>query len=250
MEGIKKITSAQIDKDCAFQCNILFNQVREVNEDAQELALNMYQLMKTANEKEEFYELADKFREFKKMIPHDGDFWAPMKMMSLMGTLKSLYNNIVGYGLPSREVCERVLATYSGHRANHPNARLIDFGAGSGVFAKIFADMGIDVVAYDLVSPTHQSLRQFHASVSDVVIRADDVLFISWGINGSKAVKEFINRYIKSGGKCIMILGEGIGGCTFPFDFFNNSRYWACDYERVPTTAYDGSDYLSANLIR
>jgi precorrin-6B methylase 2 len=68
----------------------------------------------------------------------------------------------------------------------HPQAKLVDFGAGSGVFSHLLALRGVPrkrIVAVELDQPTHGSpnQRQFFPLTRGYTIKPVDMLLLCWG---------------------------------------------------------------------
>jgi hypothetical protein len=92
-----------------------------------------------------------------------------------------------------------------------------------GIYPWLLNRKGIDkdnLVAVDL--PFDENLQKFNSIYWDNIIRdksytpnADDMVFISWGYGRYCS----FDRYILSGGKCAIIIGEKLG-CTLHVDFF------------------------------
>ena len=162
------------------------------------------EMCKNANTGEEICQLVDYYYE----ITKNSDF-----------ELKSLYNNYIGWALPSIKTCNLVVETWK----LYPNSHIVDLGAGTGVFCKVFNDMGIQenkLLAIDLIKPSHCSKhsRSFWPiyRYDNYKVDSNDILFIAWGLN----FEYIVDDYVKRGGHCVIILGELGGGLTFPPDFF------------------------------
>lgn len=150
--------------------------------------------------------------------------------------VKHTYNNTIGWALPSRLVCSKIMTHWQEHVLRYPEARLVDAGAGSGIFSFMFHSLGIskvDIVALDLEKPTHSSdeQRKFWPIVTQYDIQPTDLLFVAWGSN----IYNVVDKYVKNGGTCVIILGEANDGCTFPSDYF-------LDTEKNEKGSYDKED--------
>ncbi len=150
------------------------------------------------------------------------------------------YNKLIGWALPSQKVCNIVFQTYQEHIKIYPEAKLIDFGSGSGIFAYMFNQMGIPedkIVAVDLPEPTHSNEKQrnfwsIHRE-ENYQVDTNDIFFIGWGCGCYNNVVSYCERK----GKCVIILGE-YDGCTFSSGFFIKDNYNNTEY-----TNYEVNDY-------
>jgi len=173
-----------------------------------------------------------------------------------------IWNKLIGWGLPSKIVCQNILDAYKTHLRFFPNSKIIDFGAGTGIFAFMFNQMGISndkILAIDIVKPTHSDKLQRNfwdiCSKDNYKVDPHDILFISWGTDVEKAV----NSYIARGGKCVIILGEEGYNMSFPSDYFEdeeneytnddnlNRDEWEVNLIHVPGGLSQYSEYLSIN---
>lgn len=60
------------------------------------------------------------------------------------------------------------------------------------------------------------------------------MLFVAWGCGCGDA----IDRYVNVGGRCVVILGEGDGGCTLSYDYMKYKEGWEVSgYHAVPSGA-------------
>lgn len=160
---------------------------------------------------------------------------------------KKIYNLYIGWGLPERETCQLVVNTWK----RFPHKRLVDFGAGTGVFCKVFNHLGIDkdkLIAVDRLRPSHTSeySKNFWPIHRDnnYVVDIDDILFISWGT----AIGKVIDSYISRGGTTIILLGESDNGCTFPSDYLKDRKDWEVKLHHVPGPASQYAEMLSVNI--
>lgn len=162
--------------------------------------------------------------------------------------MKFMYNKYIGWALPSRETCELVIETWH----QYPNSRLIDLGAGTGLFCKVFNYLGIPedkLLAID--HPTISCFKSLKSKNFWPIHREDnyqvdpnDILFIAWGVS---TLKNIINDYVEKGGQCAIILGEEGGNMTTdPEKFVEDSR-WDIIIYKVPGPASLWSEELSIN---
>jgi len=197
--------------------------------------------------KEEFFELVDIYDELFKLY--------------IMG-LKTIYNQLIGWALPSKQVCEVVFAAYQEHVKMYPNARIIDLGAGTGIFSYMFNQMGIpaaNIIALDLENRTHSNKAQrsfWQITINDnFEFRETDILFVAWG----SGIGGEVDRYCNSNGKCVILLGETSDGCTFPSDYFvkydeddeeqeQDQNEWKTESYHVPGPASAYSEHITVNI--
>jgi hypothetical protein len=169
--------------------------------------------------------------------------------------LKIIWNRYMGWALPSREVCKIIFDTFQKLSKINNNIKIIDFGAGSGIFSFIFHNMGIPkdrILAVDKVNSDYKTDKQRNfwpiCRDDNYIVENDDILFIAWG---SYSMKTIVDSYVMRGGKYVIILGEGSGGCTLEADLFKKSKYkeeWDVTIYNVlgPATAY--FEFISINI--
>jgi hypothetical protein len=158
--------------------------------------------------------------------------------------VKEIYNRYIGWALPSKKACQLVVNTWK----RQPSARVIDMGAGTGLFCRVFHHLGIPenrLLAVDLPNPSHTSVLNknfwpIHYGAFEV--GEDDILFIAWGVDRS-----VIEDYVANGGQWVIILGEIDGGCTVPADFFNDHVDWEVELHTVDGPASLWCERLSIN---
>jgi len=134
---------------------------------------------------------------------------------------KSIYNQFIGWAVPCSKALKVICDQWSVHVRKFPTARLIDYGAGTGVYCCLLEQMGIQadrMIALDLPVKTHITCRQFFPITKvidgDFQFQPTDFVLIAWGY-GQK-----LNPCIDAGVQCVVIQGEDSDGCTFPVNFF------------------------------
>lgn len=179
--------------------------------DQKALVVNLAVLCYNAKTKEDIFYVIDEYIKLRNHV-----------VLCVYGT--KLWNKLIGWGLPSEKVCRLVYDTWT----KFPNSRIVDFGAGSGIFTFMFNQIGIpknNLIAIDLVNPTYSDKSQrifWNIDRTDSYnINQHDILFISWGTE----MEFIVDQYISKGGICVIILGELDSGCTFPSDYIINSGY-------------------------
>lgn len=135
---------------------------------------------------------------------------------------KGIYNRYIGWGVPSEKALKIIYDKFQDHLIRFPDARLIDVGAGTGLYSALLHRMGIPkekMIALDLEERTHRPkevTHDFYPIVTSVDIKPIDALLIVWGCGCDKIV----DKYAKTG-TCVIVQGEGRGGCTYPTDWIN-----------------------------
>lgn len=164
--------------------------------------------------------------------------------------VKHHYNEHIGWALPSAQVCAQVVGLWQ----KYPSARIVDLGAGSGVFCMMFHDAGVPtdkLLAIDKETPVKcwQTTNTYwpitRDDAFDVPIR--DILFLAWG-GGDSNLR--LDSYIKRGGWCVVILGELGDGCTFPSDYLVEDEEWESTIIHVDSPAFCNAEHLSINIRR
>lgn len=184
---------------------------------------------------------------------HLVEYYKNKDRLHLLGFTKTIFNNLIGWALPSREACSLVVSAWRTRSKIHPECRIIDVGAGSGVYCHIFHELGVpkdNIVAYDLEKPTHTSPGQrnfFPITTTNLVVRSTNIIFMAWPCFGENRVPVW-SDYIKQGGDCIIIQGE-IDGCTSPCaDHYQEETSWTTEMYPVPGAAVYDHEYLSINI--
>lgn len=133
--------------------------------------------------------------------------------------------------------------------AKHALGRLVDPMAGTGYWAHILAQAGVDVVAYDLNPPgpdtdanhwhkhvpAHTTIGQADA-IESVAQNADRTLLLSWPPHGFNACP-VLDAY---DGSRVIYIGEDWGGCCGDDNLFEAfGRDWVETAEHVPVQ-WDG----------
>lgn len=138
--------------------------------------------------------------------------------------------------------------------AEYAGPKAIEIGAGAGYWAWQLAQLGVDILAYDIAPPNlvadnhwcspHTAhgeeptgeLREVYHPVSkggpeECQHHADRTLFLCWPYMNEMA-EECLKHYA---GKRLIYIGEGQGGCTASDDFFEQlSAQWEQIAEHRP----------------
>jgi hypothetical protein len=95
---------------------------------------------------------------------------------------------------------------------------IVEIGAGNGYNAALLAELGADVVAYDIAIPED---RWFDVEVGGPEVLAwhpDRTLLLSWPPYYTSMAAECLARHQ---GPTLAYVGEGAGGCTAGPEFFD-----------------------------
>lgn len=103
--------------------------------------------------------------------------------------------------------------------AEHSRGRMVDPMAGTGWWGWLLAQVGVDVVSYDLEpggnhwhegQPLHADVRALDG-VEAVVLHSDRTLFLAWPPYDKPTGVDILRAYR---GDRAVVIGEGEGGCT------------------------------------
>lgn len=143
---------------------------------------------------------------------------------------------------------------------------IVEIGAGTGYWAHLLRQMGVDVVAYDLVPPrTERHHNYFHRRREPLegwpvgrlyteVCRGgartagqhgSRTLFLCWPPYGAPMAAQALTAYMRAGGTRLVYVGESEGGCTANDQFYRLlERDWGL-FRRIPIPQWWGMhDYL------
>lgn len=132
---------------------------------------------------------------------------------------------------------------------------ILEMGAGNGYWAKLIVEAGGKIEPYDKKPGTHH----YHATPRAVwypvldgypdaitVRHKDWVLLLVWPPYGEPLAFDALTCFLAVGGKTVVFVGEGCGGCTADDDFF---RLLGERFEEVGSTdipQWEGiHDYLT-----
>lgn len=122
---------------------------------------------------------------------------------------------------------------------------VVELGAGTGYWARLLADRGVDVFAVD-VAPAPSPQNTWFAGTPawwDVEVgdesRVDDhgtrTLLMVWPTRNESWPADATVRFAAAGGQCLVRVGEGPGGRTGDDQFHSLvgdlDRCWSCAYE-------------------
>lgn len=121
-----------------------------------------------------------------------------------------------GFAIPSAEALLLI--------AVHSPAGVIEIGAGTGYWARLLADRGVDVVAFDIAPPPSEDNfwfageePWFPVAAGDhhvVEYFADRTLLLVWPTRNEDWAADAAQRYLEAGGQRLVYVGEPPGGRT------------------------------------
>jgi hypothetical protein len=119
-----------------------------------------------------------------------------------------------GFAVPTAEALD-VIAACS------PRG-VVELGAGTGYWARLLHDRGVDVVAYDLDPPPAAANRWFagtepwhpieHGDEQAASRHADRTLLLVWPTRGEIWPADAVEGFHRAGGTTLVYVGEGPGG--------------------------------------
>lgn len=99
---------------------------------------------------------------------------------------------------------------------------VVELGAGTGYWARLLDDLGVDVIAYDIDPPPSRTSKWFagrapwhpvaHGDERAVAAHADRTLLLVWPTRGEMWPADAVEGYAAAGGSTIAYVGEGPGG--------------------------------------
>jgi hypothetical protein len=132
---------------------------------------------------------------------------------------------------------------------------IIEMGAGNGYWAKLIVDAGGKIEPYDVKPGQHHydaPPRSVWYPVIDggpdqiTVRHRDHILLLVWPPYEGALAFDALTRYLEVGGKTVVFVGEGSGGCTADDRFYNllDSQFEEVGDTDIPQ--WDGiHDYLT-----
>jgi hypothetical protein len=154
------------------------------------------------------------------------------------------YIQVIGWAIPSRRNIDELYQVFSEHLKVHPQAKLIDWGCGTGIWSFLLRKRGIparNIVAIDNYDTDSYDRTFYQINATVESFSEDDVLFIAWG-----RTDEFIQKFIDGEGRCVIIVGETDGGCTLSSQYFEEIDGWVVEERKVDGGARK-FDYMTIN---
>jgi hypothetical protein len=112
---------------------------------------------------------------------------------------------------------------------------VVEIGCGLGYWAKLVQDAGGEIIPYDSCvndqgmvklymtksdyAPAYTQVFQGGVEVAE--LHSDKTLFLCWPPYDSPMAHDCLETYLKHGGKTLIYVGEGHGGCTGDDEFHN-----------------------------
>lgn len=138
-----------------------------------------------------------------------------------------------------------------GFVAEHAGPRLVDPMAGTGWWAHLLTQAGVDVVAYDLGpgandwhkgAPLHHRVEEADG-VDAVTMHADRALLLAWPPYDDPAGARIVRAY---GGSRVIYIGEGDFGCTGDDDLHELlAKEWREVADHVPVQWFGMHDRIT-----
>ena len=107
---------------------------------------------------------------------------------------------------------------------NHAPVGVIEIGAGTGYWARMLADRGVDVVAFDIAPPPSEANAWFAGEEPWFPVAAGDhsmvesfaerTLLLVWPTRNEDWAADAAQRYLEVGGQRLVYVGEPPGGRT------------------------------------
>lgn len=136
--------------------------------------------------------------------------------------------------------------------AKHSPGGVVEVGAGTGYWARMLADRGVDVVAYDLhpfrcgcgardwCSDGRNGTKAQWFDVQrggpdSAAAHPDRTLLLCWPPYGSPMAAQAVAAYHDAGGRTVAYVGEGEGGCTGDDDLYRlfGGAPWCTECEHI-----------------
>lgn len=129
---------------------------------------------------------------------------------------------------------------------------VVEIGAGTGYWAELLRQRGCDVAAYDIMGESHAKWFPHglvgHVDVGDASMAGehpDRTLLLVWPYMDAMAF-DAATAYAHSGGKRLVYVGEGHGGCTATDEFFDLLREEWTEVAEVSIPQWTGiHDYMT-----
>jgi hypothetical protein len=133
-------------------------------------------------------------------------------------------------------------------RAIVSHSPIVEIGAGRGYWAKLIADAGGDIMAFDLRPPVKEGNNEYHnesgvyapirrGGATAVREHADRTLLLCWPPYDTRMAYNAVKHYT---GTCVIYIGEAWGGCTADDDFHRhmNTQFDEVEEISIPQWPY------------
>ncbi|CAN5475372.1 hypothetical protein BH10ACT3_BH10ACT3_09160 [soil metagenome] len=149
------------------------------------------------------------------------------------------------FAVPDDKSLERV--------AEAPNG-VVELGAGTGYWARLLSERGVDVLAFDVAPPPSPDNPWFASSIPWFDVRVGDqsvldahphrTLLLVWPTRNEDWPGDAVERFAAAGGTHLLHVGEGPGGHTGDDRFHalvgSLDRCWSCAYGVTNTACVCG----------
>lgn len=136
-------------------------------------------------------------------------------------------------------------------------APIIEVGAGTGYWASLLREKGVDILAYDAFVPGKDRNEYGHSHTHTEVLKADSTiawmypdraLFLCWPPYDDPMATKALKVYR---GSTVIYIGEGRRGCTGDEEFHKTLDLEWEEAERIYLPQWDGiHDYLTIHVRR
>lgn len=124
---------------------------------------------------------------------------------------------------------------------------VVEIGSGTGYWARMLHERGVDVIAYDIAPPPSAQNRWFAGAAPWFPVRAGDhrvvaahanrTLLLVWPTSNETWPSDTLQLFADNGGRRVAFVGEAPGGSTGD-DLFHAllgafDRCWSCAYDLV-----------------
>ena len=159
-------------------------------------------------------------------VGHDGlpslagnpllDEWRRLGALSCDDPVRQRLVRRYAYGIPNDAALDAIAAVAP--------AGVVEVGAGTGYWARLLFDRGVDVVAYDIAPPSTGANLYVDAAPPWFAVKpggeeaverhADRTLLLVWPTRNEIWASDAAARYHAAGGETTVYVGEGPGGRT------------------------------------
>ena len=157
--------------------------------------------------------------------------------------VRAIYVRSYAWAIPNEKAIHTILSL----------GPVVEIGAGGGYWASLIKQEGGDIIAFDNWSDhKHSELKQdkhFDVLTGDADVarqHPDRTLFLCWPRTDAALLA--LHTYAEAGGKRIVYVGEGWGGCCASEDFFGELDGWGFEPQKktVQIPVWEGMrDYLT-----
>jgi hypothetical protein len=150
------------------------------------------------------------------------------------------------FGIPSSGAIDAI--------GDHAGGRVLEIGAGTGYWARLLHEAGVEVMAFDLDAKPHAERKWFgltepwfdvgHGDERVVDEHGDHGLLLVWPTRDEDWAADAVLRFATAGGTTVAFVGEPSGGRTGDDRFHavlgEVDRCWSCAYNMTTTPCLCG----------